>query len=66
MGNTSATTCAGKVVGDRITEFNEFVLYGLKLELIAATGSGSRSFSSGSKVEDLKGLATSKMRYGKF
>ena len=64
MGNTSATTCAGKVVGDRITEFNEFVLYGLKLELIAA--SGSSLFSSGSKVEDLKGLATSKTRYGKF
>jgi hypothetical protein len=64
MGNTSATTFAGKVVGDSITELNDIELYGLKL--IA----GSMIFSCTSIVADLNesrnGPATSKMRYRNF
>ena len=51
-GNTSATTFAGKVVGDCITELNEVELYGRKL--IAGS-----IFSCPSIVEDVKGPATS-------
>ena len=63
MGNTSATTFAGKVVGDldSITELNDVELYGLKL--IAGISS---AFSWASMVADLKGPATSKTRYGNF
>ena len=65
VGNTSATTCADKVVGDSVAELNEVVLYGLKL--IAA--SGGPTFSWVSIVADLtKGppAATSKRCYGNF
>lgn len=60
MGNTSATTFAGKVVGDSITELIDVELYGLKL--IA----GGKIFSWESIVADLKEPATSKTRYGNF
>lgn len=60
-GNTSATTFAGKVVGDTITEFFDMELYGLKL--IA----GSPIFSWASTVTDLKGTTSSLgVRYGDF
>ena len=55
MGNTSATTFAGKLVGDSITVwFTELNEGGL--ELIA----GSTIFSWVSKVADLKGVGTLK------
>jgi hypothetical protein len=62
MGNTSATTSAGKVVGDTgsITEPIDIELYGLKL--IA----GNPIISWPSILADLKGLETSKTRYGNF
>ena len=55
-GNTSATTSAGKVVGDRFTGFNEVELFGRKLII------GS-IFSWPSIVEDLEGSASSKDLY---
>ena len=64
MRNSSATTSAGRVVGDGITELlNEVVLRGLRL--IAACGSPIL-FSWVSIVEDLKGPTTLKKRYGNF
>ena len=57
-GNTSATTSAGRVVGDSITELNEVELYGRK----SIAGSIFK-FSCPSIVEDLEGsqAATSKV-----
>ena len=61
LGNTSASTSAGKVVGDSIgiAELIDLELYGLRF--IAGS-----TISWVSLVADLKGLATStsKTRYG--
>ena len=59
MWNTSATTSAGKVVGNG-TEPIDVELHGLKLM------AGSPIFSWASIVTDLKGSATSKTRYANF
>ena len=56
-GNTSATTFAGKVVGDSITELNDIELYGLKL-----VAGSILSWPSITIVADLKEPGTSKTR----
>ena len=55
IGNTSATTFAGKVVGDSIMEPNDVKLYGLK------SIAGSTIFSWASKIADLQRPAISKI-----
>jgi hypothetical protein len=60
-GNTSATTFAGKVVGDSITELLDIELCGLKL----IAGSPISSWALASIVTDLKGT-TSRVCYGNF